>query len=106
MMNWRTSQMPFICSRTCLPLEMRHPHPSVGPAVQTPPGRRSIANGSPGRVAEQLQGMVDGFGAEELMVVTICHDHEARVHSYELLAAEFGLPTSAVQATSIVEATG
>jgi luciferase family oxidoreductase group 1 len=70
------------------------------------PGRRSIANGSPGRVAEQLQGMVDGFGAEELMVVTICHDHEARVHSYELLAAEFGLPTSAVQATSTVEATG
>jgi luciferase family oxidoreductase group 1 len=63
------------------------------------PGRRSIANGSPGRVAEQLHGMVDGFGAEELMVVTICHDHEARVHSYELLAAEFGRDGGTVEAT-------
>ncbi len=36
---------------------------------------------------------------EELMAVTICHDHEARVHSYELLAAEFGLPTDAVEET-------
>ena len=25
------------------------------------------------------------------MVVTICHDHEARVRSYELLAHQFGL---------------
>ena len=63
------------------------------------PGRRSIANGSPDRVAEQLHGMVDGFGAEELMVVTICHDHEARVHSYELLAAEFGRDGGTVEAT-------
>ena len=62
------------------------------------PGRRSIANGSPGRVAEKLQGMIDGFGAEEMMVVTICHDHEARVHSYELLAREFGLDAGTVEA--------
>jgi hypothetical protein len=42
--------------------------------------------------------MVDGFGAEEMMVVTICHDHEARVHSYELLAREFGLDADTVEA--------
>jgi hypothetical protein len=33
------------------------------------------------------------------MVVTICHDHEARVHSYELLAAEFGRDGGTVEAT-------
>jgi hypothetical protein len=35
--------------------------------------------------------MNQAIGAEEVMVVTICHDHEARVRSYELLAQQFGL---------------
>jgi len=54
-------------------------------------GRRSYASGSPDRVAEQLSAIVDDNDAEELMVVTICHDHEARVRSYELIAEAFGL---------------
>jgi len=58
-------------------------------AVQS--GRRSIATGSPGRVVERLSSMVEATDAEELMVVTICHDHEARVRSYELIADGFGL---------------
>ena len=75
------------------------PSGSTSARVAVQPGRRSIANGSPTRVADRLRQLVDGLGAEELMVVTICHDHEARVHSYELLAAEFGLPTSAMEET-------
>jgi alkanesulfonate monooxygenase SsuD/methylene tetrahydromethanopterin reductase-like flavin-dependent oxidoreductase (luciferase family) len=67
--------------------------------VPIQPGRRSVAHGSPTRVADRLRKLVDGFGAEELMAVTICHDHEARVHSYELLAVEFGLPTSTMEET-------
>jgi len=31
------------------------------------------------------------YGAEEVMVVTITYDHEARKRSYELLASAFGL---------------
>ena len=27
------------------------------------------------------------------MILTVIHDHEARVRSYELLAESFGLPT-------------
>ena len=50
-------------------------------------------------MADRLRQLVDGFGAEELMVVTICHDHEARVHSYGLLATEFGLSTGAERQT-------
>ncbi len=73
------------------------PEGSTSRPVPIQPGRRSVAHGSPTRVADRLRQLVDGFGAEELMVVTICHDHEARVHSYELLAAEFGLPTGTEQ---------
>jgi hypothetical protein len=31
------------------------------------------------------------YGAEEVMVVTITHDHAARRRSYELIAEAFGL---------------
>ncbi len=66
--------------------------PPVAPApLSIQPGRRSIATGTPDRVADRLREMAEASGAEELMVVTICHDHEARVRSYELLAHQFGL---------------
>ena len=55
------------------------------------PGRRSITAGTPERVGTRLEEMAEAMGAEEVMAVTICHDHEARVHSYELLARQFGL---------------
>ena len=44
--------------------------------------------GRPGPVVEQLQRLADEAGAEEILVVTIAHDHEARCRSYELLAQE------------------
>ena len=67
------------------------PEESTSRPVPIQPGRRSVAHGSPDRVAARLEPMVEAFGAEELMVVTICHDHEARVRSYELLASRFGV---------------
>ena len=53
------------------------------------PGRRLIA-GSPERVVAELEEVADAYGADEVMAVTIVHDHEARRRSYELLAEATG----------------
>jgi hypothetical protein len=34
---------------------------------------------------------VDAYGAEEVIVVTITYDHEARKRSYELIAEAMGI---------------
>src|SRR5262249_19014367 len=49
------------------------------------PGRRAIV-GSPDSVRPALDKLVADYQADELMVVTITHDHAARRRSYELLA--------------------
>ena len=97
---WRAAGL-----RGPVPAPDPHADPSNDPfrspetlAVQ--PGRRSIATGSPERVVERLTSMVEATGAEELMVVTICHDHQARVRSYELLAEGFGLAAVAGPAST------
>ena len=46
--------------------------------------------GAPDTVREQLEAIADDYGADEIMVVTITHDHGARRRSYELLAEAFG----------------
>jgi luciferase family oxidoreductase group 1 len=51
---------------------------------------RSIA-GTPDRVARDLTALADSYGTGELVIVTISHDFDARVRSYELLADAFGL---------------
>jgi luciferase family oxidoreductase group 1 len=53
-------------------------------------GRRAIV-GSLATVVPQLREVVDSYGAEEAIVVSITYEHEARRHSYELLADAFGL---------------
>jgi luciferase family oxidoreductase group 1 len=57
----------------------------VGPRAE----RRAII-GSPATVAAQLREVVSSYGAEEAIVVTITYDHDARLHSYELLAEALG----------------
>jgi len=42
-------------------------------------------------VKSELESLADSFGAEEVLLVTITYDHEARVRSYELLADAFEL---------------
>jgi len=47
--------------------------------------------GSPATVRAKLEEMADALQVEELMIVTIVHDHAARSRSYELLAEAFAL---------------
>jgi luciferase family oxidoreductase group 1 len=55
-----------------------------------PAGRRAII-GSPEKVRTGIEELASEYGAEEVIVVTITHDHGARRRSYELLAEAFGL---------------
>ncbi len=50
------------------------------------PGRKPMLVGSPDEVADGIRALAADHGVDEVLVVTICHDHEARVRSYELLA--------------------
>ena len=51
-------------------------------------GRRAVI-GSPDTVKQGLEEVAREYGAAELTVLTITHDHEARRHSYELIASAF-----------------
>jgi luciferase family oxidoreductase group 1 len=53
-------------------------------------GRRAVL-GTPAQVRARLEEIADAYGAQEVIVVTITHDHAARVRSYELIAAAFDL---------------
>jgi luciferase family oxidoreductase group 1 len=57
------------------------------------PRRRVI--GAPGTVRSEIEQVAETYGAEEVIVVTITHDHQARVRSYELLAEAFGASAAA-----------
>jgi luciferase family oxidoreductase group 1 len=60
--------------------------PTTGPL----PGRRGII-GSPEKVRAGVEELAAEYGAEEVIVVTITHDHAARRRSYELIAEAFDL---------------
>ena len=53
--------------------------------------RRRTTLGSPAEVHAQLDEVATLYGADELMLVNILPDHAARVRSYALIAAEYGL---------------
>jgi luciferase family oxidoreductase group 1 len=53
--------------------------------------RRRWTVGEPDAVRGGLEALAADYGADEVMVVTITHDHDARRRSYELLAEEWGL---------------
>jgi|SRR5579884_3242533 len=55
------------------------------PAPGSLPGRRGII-GSPEKVRAELEQLAAEYGADEVIVVTITHDHVARRRSYQLLA--------------------
>ena len=57
-----------------------------------PMGRRAVV-GDGAAVKRGLEDVAREYGAEEVMVVTITHDHAARLHSYELIARAFELGT-------------
>jgi luciferase family oxidoreductase group 1 len=74
-------------------------HAELGETALRPPredGGRLIV-GDPGEVAERLIELAARYAVDELVVLTICHEHAARERSYELLAASLGAtaPTAA-----------
>jgi luciferase family oxidoreductase group 1 len=57
--------------------------------------RRRFIAGSPSTVRNALETLAHDYGAQEVFLVNILHDHQARRRSYELVAREFGLAQSA-----------
>jgi luciferase family oxidoreductase group 1 len=53
--------------------------------------RPRLSIGSPKTVMAKLQPLIASTQADEVMVTTMIYDHEARKHSYELLAKAFAL---------------
>ncbi len=47
--------------------------------------------GTPARVKEQLESLIERTGADELMITTLIYGHDNRAHVLELLAETFGL---------------
>jgi luciferase family oxidoreductase group 1 len=63
----------------------------LDPAVFDTGEWRRYAIGSPPAVRAQLEEIAKELATDELMIVTIVHDHQARMYSYELLAKAFDL---------------
>ena len=61
------------------------------PTTGTLPGRRGII-GSPEKVRAGIEQLAAEYAADEVIVVTITYDHDARRRSYELLADVMNLP--------------
>jgi luciferase family oxidoreductase group 1 len=53
--------------------------------------RRGQIIGAPDQVRDQLTVMAEAYGVEEMLLLTICHDPEARRQSYRLVAEAFAL---------------
>ena len=60
-----------------------------GPSADALVRRRRWIVGAPANVRAGLEALAAEYGAEEVMVVTITYDHQARRRSYELIAREF-----------------
>jgi alkanesulfonate monooxygenase SsuD/methylene tetrahydromethanopterin reductase-like flavin-dependent oxidoreductase (luciferase family) len=63
------------------------------------PGRRGII-GSPEQVRAQVEELAVSYGADEVIVVTITHDHGVRRRSYELIAEAMSLQPRALSSVS------
>ena len=57
--------------------------------------RRRVVVGTPATVRSELERVARVYHADEVIVVTITHEHRARVRSYELIAEAFGLSPAA-----------
>jgi luciferase family oxidoreductase group 1 len=63
------------------------------------PGRRGII-GSPEQVRAQVEELAVSYGADEVVLVTITHDHAARRRSYELVAEAMSLESRELSTVS------
>ncbi len=62
-----------------------------GAAPETLPVGRRLIIGAPPKVRSMIKEVASDYGAEEVFVVCIMHDHAARKRSYELIAKAFEL---------------
>jgi luciferase family oxidoreductase group 1 len=62
------------------------------------PTARVVA-GDPPTVAAALTRMAERYGVSEVLAVTVTHDYRARLRSYQLLAAELGIPPRSAEPT-------
>ncbi len=92
----RGRPMPFVAPEKAERILRSEGEDPASPA----PGRRMIL-GTPAQVTDGIEQLARDYGAGEVIVVTITHDHTARKRSYELLAREYGLtPGTPVAATA------
>jgi luciferase family oxidoreductase group 1 len=61
--------------------------------IDKPAGRRLVL-GTPDRVRAEIEQVAADYHTEEVIVVSITYDHDARRRSYELIAEAFGLGAS------------
>jgi len=59
------------------------------------PRRRRLVIGARETIRDEIEKVADLYGAEEVIIVTITHEHAARVRSYELIAEAFELTGAA-----------
>lgn len=96
-----SAQQSFIAIRTGHPVALPPPRKNFLAGLE--PFERGIldqtlsaaAIGNPETVREQIETFVAATGVDELMVTSNIYDHQARLHSYELLAQLRGEPSSA-----------
>jgi alkanesulfonate monooxygenase SsuD/methylene tetrahydromethanopterin reductase-like flavin-dependent oxidoreductase (luciferase family) len=73
----------------------------LGPGHPLPPPDRGewprYIVGDPEQVKRQLTTMAAALGVDEIMAITVMHDHAARRRSYELLAQCFEIEPRAVE---------
>jgi len=62
-----------------------------GECGSSAPTQRRPVVGSPATVRERLEQLAAEYGSEEVIVLTVVHEHVARRRSYELIAGAFGL---------------
>jgi luciferase family oxidoreductase group 1 len=85
--------MSFAMLRQNRPIPVPPPEKALRFLEQHPgarSGRRRIV-GSPETVRTGIEEVVSAYGADEAIIVTITHDHQARRRSYELIAEAFDL---------------
>jgi luciferase family oxidoreductase group 1 len=87
-----SAQQAFVNLRSGRPARL--PPPKPGYAEQLGPAEQALlqsilscsAIGAPDTVAQGIHDFVARTGADELMITAQIHDHQARLHSYEIAA--------------------
>lgn len=77
---------PFVSDEEAMATELTGEEQVMMRGIQ----QRGIS-GTPEQVRMRLLQLGEDYGVDDFVILTITHDHDARVRSYELLAEAFGL---------------